>query len=62
MTGITQTEVSGLMRALPPLPVVGEMAWEAALPVYAIWKGFNPSAITSPETRQEVVDPALSAA
>ena len=44
------------------LSSVGEMAWEAALPVYAIWKGFNPSAITSPETRQEAMDPALSAA
>ena len=43
------------------LSSVGEMAWEAALPVYAIWKGFNPSAITSSESRRET-DPALSAA
>jgi hypothetical protein len=47
--------------ALRFLSSVGEMAWEAALPVYAIWKGFNPSPITSPETRRET-DPALSAA
>lgn len=44
------------------LSSVGEMAWEAALPVYAIWKGFNPSAITSPETPRVEMDPALSAA
>jgi hypothetical protein len=37
------------------------MAWEAALPVYAIWKGFKPSAITFRETRREETEPALSA-
>jgi hypothetical protein len=44
------------------LSSVGEMVWEAALPVYAIWKGFKPSAIPSSETRQVETDPALSAA
>lgn len=44
------------------LSSIGEMAWEAALPVYAIWKGFNLSAITSSGTRREERDPAFSAA
>jgi hypothetical protein len=44
------------------LSSVGEMAWEAALPVYAIWKGFNLPAITSSRTRREERDPAFSAA
>lgn len=39
-----------------------EMVWEAALPIYVIWKGFRPSAITSDEPRQVGVDPAFSAA
>jgi hypothetical protein len=29
-----------------------EIAWEASLGIYAAWKGFRPSAITAPETRQ----------
>jgi hypothetical protein len=41
---------------------VGEMAWEASLPIYVIWKGFNPSAITSGEPRLMEMDPTLSAA
>lgn len=41
---------------------VGEMAWEASLPIYVIWKGFKPSAITPDEPRQVGVDPAFSAA
>lgn len=44
------------------LSSVGEMAWEAALPVYAIWKGFNPAAITAPGTLRKETDPTLSAA
>lgn len=44
------------------LSSVGEMAWEAALPVYAIWKGFRPPAITSPDSRGVEWDPAFSAA
>jgi hypothetical protein len=43
------------------LSSVGEMAWEAALPVYVIWKGFNPSAIPPLETRRVQTELALSA-
>ena len=30
---------------------VGEMAWEAALPIYAIWKGFKPEGLASLDAR-----------
>jgi uncharacterized protein DUF4386 len=39
-----------------------EMVWEAALPIYAIWKGFRPFAITPGEPRQAGADPAFSTA
>lgn len=44
------------------LSSVGEMAWEASLPIYVIWKGFKPSAITSPETRTAPIETAMQPA
>ena len=45
--GVVETGSAGqFVLSLP------EMVWEAALPIYAIWKGFRPSAITSDEPRQ----------
>lgn len=41
--------------------VLPEMVWEAALPIYVIWKGFRPAAITSDGPRQVGADPAFSA-
>jgi hypothetical protein len=41
---------------------MGEMAWEASLPIYVIWKGFKPSAVTSGEPRRMEMDPTFSAA
>jgi hypothetical protein len=45
----------GAFDADPPmrfLSSVGEMVWEAVLPVYAIWKGSGLSVITSSGTRR----------
>jgi Domain of unknown function (DUF4386) len=54
--GVVETGSAGqFVFSLP------EMVWEAALPIYVIWKGFRPSAITFDEPRQVGVDPTFSA-
>ena len=54
--GMVETDSAGqFVFSLP------EMVWEAALPIYAIWKGFRPAAIASGEPRQVGADPAFSA-
>ena len=54
--GVVETGSAGqFVFSLP------EMVWEAALPMYVLWKGFRPSAI-SDEPRQVGVEPAFSAA
>jgi hypothetical protein len=37
-----------------------EMVWEAALPTYAIWKGFRSRDTVSPEERPVVVEPGMA--
>jgi len=54
--GVVETGSSGQFVFVLP-----EMVWEAALPIYVIWKGFRPAAIAFDETRQVGVDPTLSA-
>ena len=39
-----------------------EIVWEASLGIYAAWKGFRPSPITSDQSRQVGIEPALSPA
>src|SRR5918998_921478 len=39
-----------------------EIIWEGSLGVYAAWKGFRPSAITSNQPRRVGIEPALSPA
>ena len=54
--GVVETGSAGqFVFSLP------EMVWEAALPIYVIWKGFRPSAITFDEPRHVGVDPRPSA-
>jgi Domain of unknown function (DUF4386) len=54
--GVVETGSAGqFVFSLP------EMVWEAALPIYVIWKGFRPSAITFEEPEQLGVDPTFSA-
>lgn len=54
--GVVETGSAG--QAVLSLP---EMVWEAALPVYVIWKGFRPAAIASDGPRQVGAGPAFSA-
>jgi hypothetical protein len=44
------------------LMALPEIAWEASLGIYAAWKGFKPSPITSHQSRQMGIEPALSPA
>ena len=41
------------------LMALPEIAWEASLGIYAAWKGFKPSPITSDQPWQVGIDPAL---
>jgi Domain of unknown function (DUF4386) len=44
------------------LMALPEIVWEASLGIYAAWKGFRPSPITSDQPRQVGIEPALSPA
>jgi uncharacterized protein DUF4386 len=44
------------------LMALPEIAWEASLGIYAAWKGFKPSPVTSDQPRQVGIEPALSPA
>ena len=39
-----------------------EMVWEAALPIYCIWKGFKPTETISLDTRAPAVEPTMTPA
>jgi len=56
--GVMETGSPG--QALLSLP---EMAWEAGLPIYCIWKGFRPSPITATvDIREPAVTPTMASA
>jgi hypothetical protein len=38
-----------------------EMAWEAALPIYLLWKGFKSTAVISLDDRAPAVEPSMAA-
>lgn len=53
-------ETGAPAQALLSLP---EMAWEAGLPIYCLWKGFRPSSITNTvDIREEVPNPRMAMA
>jgi hypothetical protein len=50
-------ETGSPAQALFSLP---EMVWEAALPIYCIWKGFKPSPVISLDERVPAVEPSMA--
>jgi hypothetical protein len=38
-----------------------EMAWEGALPIYLMWKGFKPTAVVPLDDRAPAVEPSMAA-
>jgi hypothetical protein len=53
--GVVETGSAGqFVFSLP------EMVWEAALPIYCLWKGFKPSPIISPDDRLSAVEPSTT--
>jgi hypothetical protein len=55
--GVVETGSAG--QALLTVP---EMAWEAALPIYCIWKGFKSTAVIRLYDRASAVEPTMATA
>jgi Domain of unknown function (DUF4386) len=53
--GVVETGSAG--QAVLSLP---EMVWEAALPIYCIWKGFKPTKAISLDTGVPAVEPSTA--
>jgi hypothetical protein len=53
--GVVETGSAG--QAVLSLP---EMVWEAALPIYCIWKGFRPSPVITLDERVPAVEPSMA--
>jgi hypothetical protein len=55
--GVVETGSAGQFLFSAP-----EMVWEAALPIYLLWKGFKSTAVIPLDDRASAVEPSMATA